>query len=311
MKYRTLGRTGLQVSEVGFGAWAIGGNAHGNSYGPTDDATSLAAVRRARELGCNFFDSADVYGHGKSEELLGKALAGHRDEVILATKVGGDFYHRPPRQDFSGPYVRFAVQESLRRLGTDRIDVYQFHNPDYETIRRGEIFAVMDELRAAGKVRFCGVSIFDPREGIAAVDSGGVDTIQVAFNIFSPQPAQQLFGHAHDHGVGIIAREPLANGFLTGKYQPDARFKPGDIRSQWPPAAVAARCQAAQALRQVLAHDGRSLAQGALRYVLDRPEVGVAIPGAKTPVQVEENLAASAAAPLTADELSAIAHLFS
>src|SRR5881296_4364132 len=112
MKSRILGRTGLKVSEIGFGAWAIGGNAHGNSYGPTDDDLSLAAIRKAIDLGCNFFDTADAYGHGHSEELLGKALLGRRDEMIIATKVGGDFYHEPPKMNFAPDYVEFALKKS-------------------------------------------------------------------------------------------------------------------------------------------------------------------------------------------------------
>src|SRR2546425_10031579 len=131
MKYRTLGKTGLKVSEVGFGAWAIGGNDHGNSYGPTDDKVSLEAVERAFELGCNFYDTADVYGHGHSEELLGQALRDHRKEVILATKVGGDFYHDPPRMNFNPDYLEFALAKSCERLQTHYIDLYQLHNPPH------------------------------------------------------------------------------------------------------------------------------------------------------------------------------------
>ncbi len=119
MRYRTLGKTGLKVSEVGFGAWAIGGNAFGNSYGPTDDRTSLDAVRRALELGCNFFDTADAYGHGHSEELLGQALKGRRDDVVIATKVGADFYHDPPRMNFNSDYLSFALTKSCERLQTE------------------------------------------------------------------------------------------------------------------------------------------------------------------------------------------------
>src|SRR5256712_7670966 len=166
MKTRTLGRTGLTVSEIGFGAWAIGGNAHGNSYGPTDDELSLAAIGRALELGCNFFDTADVYGHGHSEDLLGQALRGHRSEVIIATKVGGDFYHGTPRMNFNSDYLEFALGKSCERLGTDYIDLYQLHNPPIQLIKDGRIFKILDRLKASGKIRHYGISIHDPQEGL-------------------------------------------------------------------------------------------------------------------------------------------------
>src|SRR6266850_6008807 len=139
MKVRKLGSTGLEVSEIGFGAWAIGGNAHGNSYGPTDDDESLRAIKTALDLGCTFFDTADCYGFGHSEELLGQALKGHRDRVIIATKGGSDFYHTPPRLNFTESHLVFAVEESLRRLNTDTIDLYQLHNPPFSVIEGGRV----------------------------------------------------------------------------------------------------------------------------------------------------------------------------
>ncbi len=151
MKLRILGRTGLRVSEIGFGAWAIGGNAHGNSYGPTDDATSIAAVRRAVELGCTFFDTADVYGWGHSEAILGEALQGHRDEVAIATKVGGDFYHGGVRLNFDPAYIAFALDRSLERLRTDHVDLYQLHNPPAETMAEPRTYEVLETLKAENK----------------------------------------------------------------------------------------------------------------------------------------------------------------
>src|SRR5207302_7160835 len=140
MKYRKLGSTDLEVSEIGFGAWAIGGNQFGNSYGPTQDEESLRAITTAVDLGCNFFDTADVYGHGHSEELLGQALKGRRKEVVLATKGGSDFYHDPPRLNFTEAHIIFAVEQSLKRLATDTIDLYQLHNPPFSVIDGGRIF---------------------------------------------------------------------------------------------------------------------------------------------------------------------------
>src|SRR5262249_27215274 len=230
MRYREFGNTGIKVSEIGFGAWAIGGNEHGNSYGPTEDKMSLEAVAKALELGCNFFDTADVYGCGHSEELLGKALRSVRDRVVIATKVGGNFYSGRGRQDFSPDYVRFAIEKSLERLQTDYLDVYQLHNPPLKLIERAETYAVLKELKREGKIRAWGVSIFDPVEGLAAIKLGNPDCIQVVYNIFTTKAADELFQRAQQVGCALIGREPLANGFLSGKYNDDSQFAAGDIR---------------------------------------------------------------------------------
>lgn len=288
MKYRVLGRTGFNVSELGFGAWAIGGNQHGNSYGPTDDTTSEAAVQHACELGCNFFDTADVYGYGHSEEVLGRALKGNGklNDVIVATKVGGNFYGGQTRLDFSPNYIRFAIEESLRRLGREYIDLYQLHNPPRQVIEDGRVWDVLTELRDAGKIRAVGCSIHTPAEGMALLRTGAVDTIQVVYNILSlvqpDNPAENLFPAAHDAGVGIIAREPLANGFLTGKQTLDVTYAPGDIRASWPPNYRSARIRLADSLR-FLEKNGRTLAQAALRFALDEAGIATVLVGVKSP----------------------------
>lgn len=309
MNERVLGRTGIRVSEIGFGAWAIGGNAHGNSYGPTEDGASIAAVRRAVELGCTFFDTADVYGWGHSEELLGEALQDHRDAVRIATKVGGDFYHGGVRMNFEPAYIAFALERSLRRLRTDHVDLYQLHNPPAETMGDPATYEVLESLKAEHKIDAYGVSIHEPLEGQLCIESGKPDVLQIPFSLIRQEWVDELFPRVREAHVGIIAREPLGNGFLTGRIAPGTRFPAGDIRSHWPPAIVAARSQAAERLR-FLVHDGRSLAQAALRFVLAFPEVSVAIPGAKTESQVEENLRATASPPLTRDEVGAARNLY-
>src|SRR5262249_8919224 len=150
MRYREFGNTGIKVSEIGFGTWAIGGNEHGNSYGPTEDKTSLEALARALELGCNFFDTADVYGFGHSEELVGKALRSVRDRVVIATKVGGNFYSGRGRQTFARAYIRPALEQSLERLQTDYLDVYHLHNPPLKLIEKPETYAPFKELKREG-----------------------------------------------------------------------------------------------------------------------------------------------------------------
>ncbi|MBO0887680.1 aldo/keto reductase [Candidatus Bathyarchaeota archaeon] len=301
MKYRTLGKTGLKVSEVGFGAWAIGGNGFGNSYGPTDDKTSIDAVRKAVDLGCNFFDTADAYGHGHSEELIGKALKDN-DDVVIATKAGADFYHDPPRMNFSPDYLAFALGKSLERLQTDHVDLYQLHNPPIQLLRDGKIFEGLERLVDSGKVHHYGVSIHDPEEGILAIKNGRPSTIQVVFNILRQEAKNRLFEAAGDNDVAIIAREPLSNGFLSGKFTDDSTFPPGDIRFNFPRNYFHALVKASRQL-EFLQSGTRTLAQAAIRFVLDHREIATVIPGAKTPAQAEEDLRASELPSLTGEEL--------
>lgn len=297
MEYRELGNTGLRVSVVGFGAWAIGGS----GWGPVDDAVSLRALEEAIDLGVTLIDTADAYGPRHSEELVAKVLSGRRDRLVVATKVGNDFYQEPRRKNFEPAYVRFAVEQSLSRLGTDYIDIYQLHNPSEEVIRRGDTFAALDGLKAEGKIRFWGVSIGPDSEGMAAMASGNPASLQVVYNLLRQEPARELFPQARARGVGIIARVPLASGLLTGKFGPDATFPPGDHRGNWKPEQLRANLERVEGLR-FLAR-GRTLAQAALRFAIADPAVSVVIPGAKTAEQVRENVAALDVPALTDEEL--------
>ena len=302
MEARVLGRTGIRVAEIGLGAWAIGGNAHGNSYGPTDDAESVAAVHRAVELGVNFVDTADVYGWGHSEEVLGRALEGRRDRVRIATKVGGDFYHGGVRMNFDPGYIAFALERSLKRLRTDHVDLYQLHNPPSEMMGDPATYEVLETLEAEHKIDQYGVSVHEPHEALLCLDAGKPDALQIPFSLFRQEWIEEVLPAARRANVGIIAREPLGNGFLTGAIHPDARFPPGDIRSHWPPTMIGARSLAAKSL-SFLVRPGRTIAQAALRFVLAFPEVSVAIPGAKTVAQVEENASAGDSPLLTPEEM--------
>ncbi|MEI7556597.1 aldo/keto reductase [Candidatus Chlorohelix sp.] len=298
MKYKTLGRTGLVVSEIGFGTWAIGGNNHGNSYGPTDDEISVKAIAKALELGCNFFDTADVYGYGHSEIVLGQGLkaAGKLNDVIIASKVGGNFYSGKTVVDFSRDYIRKALQESLKRLQRDYIDLYQLHNPSRPVIEDGQVFEALDELKKEGLIRHYGVSIHSVQEGIACIKSGKPDTLQLVYNltsmIQSENPAEELFPLAKESNVGIIAREPLANGFLTGKQHRDTNYEKGDIRASWPGTYRTYKINLAQKL-MFLQNKERTMTQAALRFVLDEPAISTMIVGVKTPQQAIENFIAS------------------
>ncbi|MGH7569596.1 MAG: aldo/keto reductase [Gemmatimonadales bacterium] len=319
MNTRVLGRTGLAVSQIGFGGWAIGGNHYGNSYGPTDDAESKRAVRRAYELGCTFFDTADVYGHGHSEEILGEALADVRQHVVLATKVGGNFYNRdihpllrervgqalgqaldhvpadaplPITHDtsFAAAYVRFAVDQSLRRLRTDYIDLLQLHNPPLNLISQMETYQVLEDLKREGLIRFYGVSVHPPEEGLAAVNATMPDTVQIVYNLARREVEDAFLPAARAAGVGVIAREPLANGFLAGKYAPDSVWPKGDIRARMPRPYVSQLAALGQRVAELGAKSGLTAAQLALKFVLDNPLVSTVIVGMKTVAQVEDNL---------------------
>jgi aryl-alcohol dehydrogenase-like predicted oxidoreductase len=321
VKARVLGRTGLRVSEIGFGAWAIGGNAVGNSYGPTDDAASLRALRRAYELGCNFFDTADVYGHGHSEELIGAALHDVRQHVVIATKVGGNFYNRDvhplirerlaevvgtayeaiPRDaplpvthdaNFTAGYVRFAVNQSLRRLRTDYVDLLQLHNPPPAAIAAMETYEVLESLKREGLIRSYGVSVHSPEEGLAAIQATMPDTVQIVYNLARREPEAAFFPAAAAASIGVIAREPLANGFLAARYTAASTWPKGDIRGRMPRAYVAQLTGLGERVAQLAGKSGVTPAQLALKFVLDQPAVATAIVGMKTVQQVDENLAA-------------------
>ncbi len=293
MKYRKFGSTDLEVSEVGFGAWGIGGNQFGNSYGPSDDVESLRAVKTALDLGCTFFDTADVYGHGHSEELLGQALKGQRSKVVLATKGGSDFYHTPARLNFTEAHLIFAVEQSLKRLGTDFIDLYQLHNPPFSVIEGGRVFEPLEKLKSQGKIRYYGISIHDPQEGLLALKAGKPSAIQVVYNYLRRDAAAELFPKAVEEGVAIIAREPLSNGFLTAKYTKDSVFPVGDIRHQWPSKYQAQLLNQIEGFKKSVSQGTLTPAQAAIRFVLSQSAVSVVIPGCKTVEQAEENFRTS------------------
>lgn len=294
MKYRTLGKTGLKVSEVGFGAWAIGGNKYGNSYGSTDDNESLKAIFKSIELGCNFFDTADLYGRGHSEELLGYALSKvNRADFVIATKVGADFYSGITKMNFNETYIRFALDNSLKRLNTDYIDIYQLHNPPLEKIKSGEIFEIMNKLKKEGKINFVGLCIDDAIEGLEALKHNEVDAIQVVYNIFDQDLEEELFPFMLNQNIGIIGREPLANGLLTGLYNENTYFPSGDFRHTWPVSYIRARTQSAQNLKPILSGEIDSLAKLAIKFVLKNEGIGITIPGCKYEKHAEENMLVS------------------
>jgi myo-inositol catabolism protein IolS len=311
MKYRTLGRTGLEVSEIGFGAWAIGGPAKlGQNiigWGRTEDEVSLRALEASLDEGINFYDTADVYGWGHSEELIGKTFRGKRHKVIIASKVGNRVNEQGKWvKDFSRSWVFKAIEESLHRLQTDYLDLYQLHSPDADFSYSEQTFEPFEELKRSGKIRFYGVSIGPIAHGleVAKLDRG--DLLQVAYHLLKREAEQELYNIARERNLGIIARVPLASGFLAGKLKKGHQFDPQDHRSKRSREQIDETIEKVERLRFLEAEGVRTLAQAALQFCISQPAVSTCIPGAKDPDQVRMNAGASNLPSLTREELNHI-----
>ncbi|MBV9948865.1 MAG: aldo/keto reductase [Myxococcales bacterium] len=309
MKRRPLGRTGFEVSEISFGAWAIGG-----TWGDVDDAQSLRALHHAVDVGMNFIDTADVYGDGRSERLVGRLCKERRERIYVTTKAGR---RRQPHvaAGYTLENLRAFVERSLQNLGVETIDLLQLHCPPSEVYGRPEVFGALDRLACDGKIRFYGVSVETVEEARAAIRYPNVQSVQIVFNVFRPKPAERFFAEAARARVGIIARVPLASGLLTGKLTAQSRFAADDHRTfnrngeAFDAGETFSGVPFEQGLRAVeelrpFARAGATLAQTALRWILMFPEVTCAIPGAKTPEQAEENARAASLAPLDAQAMT-------
>ncbi|MBI3615671.1 MAG: aldo/keto reductase [Candidatus Omnitrophica bacterium] len=311
MKYRLLGKAGWKVSEIGFGAWGIGGPGSGaDSYGPTDDQESEAALRAAIDLGINFFDTADVYGGGHSETLIGKTLRDVRKEILLASKVGYLTYGGP--QDFSPRSIRQALDQTLRRLQTDYLDLYQLHSPPVPLLEKSDgAFDVLAALKTEGKIRAFGVSVKSPQDGVAVLKRWDVEAIQVNFNLIDQRAVEiGLLEMAQERGCAVIARTPLCFGFLTGKYAPDARFQSSDHRSSWPPAQIGLWARAPELFAPVRVKNRCSNTQMALRFCLSYPAISTVIPGMMKAKHVVENVSATALGPLDTEDLMSAERIY-
>jgi len=298
MRYRTLGRTGWKISEISFGAWAIGG-----SWGGVDDQQSLAALHEAIDHGVNFIDTADVYGDGRSERLVGKLLRERREEILVATKAGrrlsphsADGYNKRNLTKF--------VERSLRNLGVDGINLLQLHCPPTEVYYRPEVFEALDSLVDAGKIHHYGVSVATVEEGLKAIDYPHLQSVQIIFNMFRHRPAELFFAEAKRRKVGILARVPLASGLLAGKMARNTRFAADDHRrfnrhgeafdrgETFSGVDYQTGLLAVKQLSALIPRDA-TMSQFALRWILMFNAVTCAIPGAKRPEQVAENIRAS------------------
>ena len=318
---RVLGKSGIEVSDIGFGCWAIGGPFYREGspagWGEVDDDESAAALRRALDLGITFFDTADVYGTGHSELVLGRALAGHRDEVVIATKFGNVF--DPARRAITGAdaspgHIHQACRDSLARLGTDRIDLYQLHLGDLPASQADDAMAALEDLAAAGLIRGYGWSTDDP-ERAAQFGKGTHGTaVQHELNVLADTPDMLAVCDAFD--LASVNRGPLAMGLLTGKYGAADQVPGDDVRANAPWMRYFSGGRPApdwlarlDAVRDVLTSGGRTLAQGALGWVLARSPRTVPIPGIRTVAQAEQNAAALDLGPLSPAQLTEIAQL--
>jgi aryl-alcohol dehydrogenase-like predicted oxidoreductase len=312
------------VSPIGLGCWAIGGPFWSNGapvgWGEVDDEESVAAIQRALDLGATFFDTSDVYGAGHSERVLGRALAGRRDDVVVATKFGNTFDEETRAitgEDASPEYIRHACEASLRRLGTDRIDLYQFHLSGYDAVAAVEVRDALEALVGAGLIRAYAWSTDDPERARVFAQGEHCAAVQHELNVLSDAP--EMIQLCESEGLASVNRSPLAMGLLTGKFDADAQLPADDIRGKAPawlkwfrdgrPAPEwLARMES---VRDILRGGGRSLAAGALGWILARSGSTIPIPGFRTVAQVEDNLSALEHGPLSAEQLKEIEELVS
>lgn len=314
MYTRTLGRSGIEVSAMGMGCWAIGGpfwsNGIPSGWGPVDDAESTRAIHRALDLGITFFDTAAVYGCGHSERVLGAALAGRRDRVVISTKFGKVFDERTRRatgSDISPGRIREECEASLRRLGTDYLDLYLLHEKNAEAERAMVVRDTLEQLVADGKIRFYGWSTDDPRNARLFAQGAHCTVIEQIFNVFEGDARTLAVCEQSD--LASINRSPLSMGLLTGKFTAETPIPADDVRSARPAlqGERRKRLAALEAIRAVLTADGRTSAQGALAWLWARSPVMIPIPGCRSVAQVEENFGALHRGPLPGTRMQEIA----
>lgn len=313
MQSRRLGKTGWDVSEIGFGAWAIGGE-----WGETDEEESMAALHAAVDAGVTFFDTADVYGDGRSERLLGRLLRERDERLVVATKFGRRVEQDPAL--FTYENLRGWLERSCENLGVEAVDLVQLHSPPWETYYLPEVHEACSRLVQEGLVRAYGVSVEKVEEGLKAIEYDGVATIQLIFNLLRQRPAELFFEQARRRDVGVIVRVPLASGLLTGKFDRNSTFAAEDHRAYnrqgeqfdrgetFSGVDYEVGLEVVEELRP-LVPPGATLAQLALRWILTFDAVSTVIPGAKTPEQVRANAAAAdlpAPSPETMERIAEI-----
>ncbi|MGI9049329.1 MAG: aldo/keto reductase [Rubrobacteraceae bacterium] len=315
MEYRNLGRTGMRVSEISLGTWAFGGD-----WGSVGDDDAYATLNHAVDLSVNFLDTADVYGDGRSEKLIGRLLKERDEELFVATKAGRRLDPHTA-EGYNHENLSAFVERSLKNLGVEALDLLQLHCPPTETYRQDETFEALELLQEAGKIKNYGVSVEKVEEARAALGYPGVKTVQIIFNIFRQKPAEEFFPLAEEHDTGIIVRVPLASGLLSGKMSADRQFPEDDHRNfnregeafdkgeTFAGVDFETGLEAAEELKQFVP-EGHTLAQLALRWLLMHPAVSCAIPGAKRPEQAEDNITAADLSPISDEDMNRIREVY-
>lgn len=315
MEYREFGRTGWMVTSIGFGAWAIGG-----TWGPVEDEESYRTLNRALDRGVNFFDTADVYGDGRSERLLARLRKERSEPFYVVTKAGRRLDPHVAA-GYNRENLTAFIERSLRNLHTDTIDLVQLHCPPTEVYYMPEVFGVLDDLVKQGKLRYYGVSVEKVEEALKAIEYPNVQSVQIIFNIFRQRPADLFFAEAKRKKVGILARVPLASGMLTGKMRADTHFDQDDHRAfnrhgeafdrgeTFSGVDYQTGLQAVDELR-ALVPQGMTMAQFALRWILMFDAVSTTIPGAKRPDQVDDNVHAGELPPLSTETMQKVQEIY-
>lgn len=319
MKYRNLPNTDLKLSAVGFGVWTVSTT----WWGIDDDAYAVDLLRKAHDLGVTFFDTADTYGNGKGETLLADALGNVRDRIVIATKFGYDIYSNPERreghrelpQDFSTRHVRFALDQSLKRLQTDYVDIYLLHNPRLWAIESSELFDLLDAFKREGKVRHYGVALGPAigweAEGTAVLRDRDIDVLHHIYNLLEQDPGRSFMQAAQQKDVGCLVRVPHSSGMLEGKYTADTTFDPNDHRSHRPKEWLENGLKKLEQLRFLHEATGRSIGQAAIQYILDSwPCVSSVLPNIYDAEQLKEFAEAPDTPSLTADEIARVNALY-
>jgi aryl-alcohol dehydrogenase-like predicted oxidoreductase len=317
MRYRRLGNTDIEVSEVGFGVWTLSTG----WWGEVDDKRSVRLLKRAYEEGINYFDTADTYGSGKGEILLADAFGHMRDEVVISTKIGYDFYNYTKRrgqqerpQDWSEDFVRFALEQSLKRLTTDYVDFLQLHNTKMDAIENDALFSLMEEFKKEGKIRAYGVAL-GPKigwleEGVKAMKERDLVGVQMIYNLLEQDPGRGLIEAARQTGTSLLVRVPHSSGMLEGKYTKETTFAKNDHRRHRPKEWLLEGLRKVEQLGFLSAFGERTLGQAALKFVLASPEVASTLPNIYDEEQLKEFAAAPETPDLSQEELTRIEELY-
>ncbi len=317
MRYRRLGDTDIEVSEVGFGVWTISTG----WWGKVDDERSVRLLRKAHEAGINYFDTADTYGSGKGETLLADAFGPLRDEVVISTKIGYDFYNYTKRrgqqerpQDWSEEFIRFALEQSLKRLGTDYVDFLQLHNTKMNAVENDALFGLMQEFEREGKIRAYGVAL-GPKigwleEGVKAMRERDLAGVQMIYNLLEQAPGRDLIETARETGTSLLVRVPHSSGMLEGKYTKDTTFDKNDHRRHRPKEWLLEGLKKVEQLDFLTESGERTLGQAALKFLLASPEIASTLPNIYDEGQLEEFVAAPETPDLTEGELARIEELY-